>query len=127
MLRHARQPGWYACGVLLLLIFRGVDAAEGSSVDAELMQYATCAAYYFNATNVRPMGDYEALYVAGETAFNEAMKRVDRKTVDDLVARASAEMKQLIGENWQNFHRADHRHGATCAALTGYAGSAPAP
>lgn len=111
---------------VLTALAPGAGAADDGN-NTEAGQYATCAAYYFNAVNARPMGDYEALYVAGETAFNEALKRVDRKAVDDLVAKASIEMKQLIGASWLNFHRADIRYGARCAELTGYEARADVP
>ncbi len=126
-----RTSGWTTALALITLAQLPLTAAAQVQADDTSIvaagPFATCAAYYFNAVNARPMSEYEALYLAGEGAFNEALQRADRKAVDDLVAKASIDMKQLIGDNWLNFHRADVRYGPGCAKLTGYRNGTPQP
>ncbi|MGE0859879.1 MAG: hypothetical protein AB7I01_22250 [Gammaproteobacteria bacterium] len=104
--------------LLALAAAQGAAAAEPPPAAApRAADYATCAAFYFNAVNVKPMGEYEALYGAGERAFNEGLKLVGRKALDDLVAAASAEMMKLSNSNWKNFATVEQRYGGDCQRL----------
>ena len=104
--------------LLGLAAAQGVAAAEPSpGAASRAAGYATCAAFYFNAVNVKPMGEYEAVYGAGERAFNEGLKLVGRKALDDLVAAASAEMMKLSNSNWKNFATVEQRYGGDCQRL----------
>ena len=107
--------------VLGVLLGRTALAQEPSDQTTLAHQYATCAAYYFNAVNTKPMKEYETFYSAGEDAFNAAVKIVGRKEVDRSMAEASAEMTQLMASNWLNFHRVEARYGPNCARLVGLA------
>lgn len=78
---------------------------------------AACAAYYFNATKARPMGEYETLYAAGERAFNGARRLLGRDETDRLVGEAATEMTAITGGNWVYFDRVSARYAAPCAAL----------
>ncbi len=84
---------------------------------AKAAEFATCAAYYFNAVNVKPMKEYETVYSAGERAFNEGIKLVGRKQLDDLVARSSGEMAKIMGSDWNNFPAVEKRYAADCVTL----------
>jgi hypothetical protein len=98
-----------------------VPPAAGSGTEAQELaeEFAICAAYYFNATNVAPMTRYEEVYTAGERAFNRAVALIGRAAVDDAIAKASTQMTSLMAQSWQNFHRVDERYGAPCAELLG--------
>lgn len=118
------SDGGRSLGLLALLM--PTLAAAQDRADALVQEYATCAAYYFNAVNAKPMKEYEDLYSAGERAFNEALLLRDRLAVDDLVANASAVMTEMTGQNWLNFHRVDAKYAAPCAQLLSE-DNAPAP
>ena len=82
-------------------------------------QLATCAAYYFNATNANPISDYEALYEAGERAMNRLRRIVDGEQAGRLVGDASSAMTTLTGGDWRQFEKVELRFAAPCAALGG--------
>lgn len=104
--------------LLGLAAAQGVAAAEPApGATPRAADYATCAAFYFNAVNVKPMGEYEAVYGAGERAFNAGLELVGRKALDDLVAAASAEMMKLSNSNWKNFATVEQRYGDECQRL----------
>jgi hypothetical protein len=110
-----------------LLVSVGVGADErvfeGTSLPLEARRLAeeltTCAAYYFNATQVRPMGEYEALHAAGERAMNRALRLLDRQRVDRLIGDASVTMTAMTGGDWRHYERVTARYGADCASLIG--------
>jgi len=107
-------------GVLVLSCFAahaGADTPQDAQTRAA--DFATCAAYYFNAVNVTPVKDYETVYGAGERAFNEGLKLVGRTQLDELMARSSGEMMKLMGSNWNNFPTVEQRYNADCDALMG--------
>lgn len=104
-----------ALGLALIVPHAFAEATRGSSDKAA--DFATCAAFYFNAVNVKPMKEYEEVYGAGERAFNEGIKLVGRKALDDLMARSAGEMTKLMNSDWKNFHSVEERYGADCAAL----------
>ena len=113
MLVHSR-----AVGALVLLMFAAAARAEAPpSAQDKAAQFATCAAFYFNAVNVKPMKEYEEIYGAGERAFNEGIKLVGRKPLDELMAQAAGAMTKLMNSDWKNFHTVEEQHGAACAAL----------
>ena len=105
-------------GVLLATADAAGEAADGAGQrrGAEL---ATCAAYYFNASNARPLRDYEALYGSGETALNRARRILTAAEVDRLVGDASAAMSALTGGDWRNFVRVSEVYAANCDKLLG--------
>ncbi len=106
------------CSALVLLGFTVLVQAEApQSTPAKAADFATCAAYYFNAVNVKPMTEYEIVYGAGERAFNEGIKLVGREPLNDLMARSSGEMMKLMNSNWKNFASVEQRYGADCEAL----------
>ena len=84
---------------------------------ARAAEFATCAAYYFNAVNVKPVTEYETVYGSGERAFNEAIKLVGRQQVDDLMARSSGQMMKFMASDWKNFPSVEKRYGAQCEVL----------
>ncbi len=96
-----------------------VSAQEAPDGQQRARDLATCAAYFYNATNARPIGHYELLYGAGEDAMNGALRLLPRADVDELVAAASSAMNALTGSDWRNFHRVEARYGAACDALLG--------
>lgn len=98
-----------------------VGHAQDGDGQRRATELATCAAYYYNATNARPLGEYEALYSAGERAFNRALAIVPRAEVERLVGEAASGMTALTGGDWRNYHRVDARHAAYCDALLGFA------
>ena len=105
-------------GALALYCFAVLTAAETpQEPSSRAADFATCAAYYFNAVNVTPVKEYESVYGAGERAFNEGIKLVGRKPLDELMARSSAEMMKLMGSNWNNFPTVEQRYGADCQKL----------
>lgn len=101
--------------VAACIVSAQADTTQDASIQAA--RFATCAAYYFNAVNVKPMKEYEAVYGEGERAFNEGIKRVGRKQLDDLVAQSSGEMMKIMGSDWNNFAAVEQRYNADCAAL----------
>ena len=111
------KPWWWWVLTLALLRAVPMQAQEARDTQTEAADYATCAAYYFNATNVLPMQEYERVYSAGERAFNAGVKRVGRKQLDDLLARTSGEMMKLMGSDWKNFASVEQRYRADCDAL----------
>ena len=103
---------------LCLLLIATHALAEGPRSAADkAADFATCAAFYFNAVNVKPMKEYEEVYGAGERAFNEGIKLVGRKPLDELMAHSAADMTKLMNSDWKNFHTVEERYGADCAAL----------
>lgn len=96
-----------------------ISAQEAPDGQRRARDLATCAAYFYNATNARPIGQYELLYGAGEDAMNGALRLLPRGDVDELVATASTAMNALTGSDWRNFHRVEARYGAACDALLG--------
>ncbi len=103
--------------VLAMADVTGQDSNHaGEQRAAEL---ATCAAYYFNASNARPLRDYEALYSAGELAINRARRILPAAAVDRLVGDASATMTTLIGGDWRRFARVSEIYAADCDELLG--------
>lgn len=98
-----------------------IDIAPGIEPGGEALarDLAQCAAFFFNATNARPMEEYERLYGAGERAVNRAMQILGRATVDRLIGDASVEMTADMGQDWRNFGRIEARLGAQCWELVG--------
>ena len=98
---------------------------EGTSLPIEARRLvedlATCAAYYFNATQAHPMGEYEVLYAAGERAMNRAIRLLDRQRVDRLMGDASVAMSALTGGDWRHYDRVTARYGADCDDVVGSA------
>ena len=128
--RRARQRRSAWCAVaagagLLCSVAVGADESvfEGTSLPPEARRLVedltTCAAYYFNATQARPMGEYEALYAAGEQAMNRALRLLDRQRVDRLMGDASVTMTALTGGDWRHYDRVTARYGADCASVIG--------
>lgn len=114
----ARRGAW-----LLLALASGAFAGEDPTAhlppaQASLVErLATCSAYYFNATNARPMSEYEALYGAGETARNRALRYLEGASFDRLVGDAAVVMTAMTGGDWRQFDRVSARYGADCDAL----------
>ena len=103
--------------LVLTMPVAALRADERVDQQARATDFATCAAYYFNAVNVMPVQEYEAVYGRGELAFNEAIKLVGRKQVDDLMARSSGEMMKSMASNWKNFPSVEKRYGPPCSVL----------
>ncbi|MGE0486074.1 MAG: hypothetical protein AB7Q81_18140 [Gammaproteobacteria bacterium] len=95
-----------------------------ADVQAEVEHLATCAAYFFNATNAASMREYEALYGAGERARNRALRYLDLAAFDRLMGDAAVAMTALTGGDWRQFHRVRARYEPGCAALALDAGNA---
>lgn len=106
-----------AVAVLLTMSVATSQADEPADRQTRAAQFATCAAYYFNAVNVTPVTEYEAVYGRGEHAFNEAIKLVGRKHVDELMARSSSEMMKFMASDWKNFPSVEKRYAANCNVL----------
>jgi hypothetical protein len=106
--------------VLLALLAPPAAAQAPEAALERARELATCAAYYFNATNVRPMAEYDRLYRAGESAFNRAARMLAREEIDRMVGDASSSMTQLTGADWRNFHRVEARYRERCDELTGF-------
>ncbi len=107
-------------GVIILICIAPWAAARADDTgdrQARAADFATCAAYYFNAVNVKPVTEYEAVYGSGERAFNEAIKLVGRQQVDDLMARSSGQMMKFMASDWKNFPGVEKRYGAQCEVL----------
>ena len=107
-------------GVIALICIAPATAARADETgdrQARAADFATCAAYYFNAVNVRPVTEYEAVYGRGERAFNEAVKLVGRRQVDDLMARTSGQMMKFMASDWKNFASVEKRYSAQCEVL----------
>ena len=103
-----------------LLLMAPVWSAADSAGPIDLAnRYATCAAYYFNAVNTKPMQEYEAIYGAGERSFNEAIKLVGRQQVDHLMEQAAGAMTKLMNSDWNNFRSVEHKYGTECDRLVG--------
>lgn len=105
------------CALVLLVVAIAVQAEAPQTTPAKAADFATCAAFYFNAVNVKPLTEYETVYGAGERAFNEGIKLVGREALNDLMARSSGEMTKLMNSNWKNFPTVEQRYGADCDAL----------
>ncbi|MCZ6666269.1 MAG: hypothetical protein O7B81_13265 [Gammaproteobacteria bacterium] len=97
----------------------GIAPAPGMEPDGDALarELAQCAAFFYNATNARPMEEYERLYAAGELAFNRATQILGRSTVNRLIGDASVEMTADMGQDWRNFGRIEARLGAPCWEL----------
>ncbi len=104
---------------MLALCLTAATACADDNPDsqARATHFATCAAYYFNAVNVKPMKEYEEVYQAGERSFNEGLKLVGRKALDDLVAHAAGDMTKLMNSDWKNFRSVEQRYAADCQKL----------
>jgi len=114
----SRRGAW-----LLLALVCGAVANEDPTAHlpparaALVERLATCSAYYFNATNARPMSEYEALYGAGESARNRALRYLEAAAFDRLVGDAAVVMTAMTGGDWRQFDRVSARYGADCDAL----------
>lgn len=108
-----------ALALLAVVLGRAAPAAEPlpEAVQAEVEHLATCAAYFFNATNAAPMREYEALYGAGEYARNRALRYLDVAEFDRLMGDAAVAMTALTGGDWRQFDRVRARYEPVCAAL----------
>jgi hypothetical protein len=106
-----------AGALILTMPLVAAQSDERDNTQARAAEFATCAAYYFNAVNVTPVTQYEAVYGRGELAFNEAIKLVGRKHVDELMARSSNEMMKFMASDWKNFPSVEKRYGANCSVL----------
>ena len=96
----------------------GIAAAQpAGDSDASARDLARCAAYFFDATQAKPMAEYEALHNAGEEAFNRAARVLGRTTVDRLIGDAAAEITATMCNNWQNFARVEAQFDARCNEL----------
>ena len=112
------------CALALAAFSVAVQAEAPHTTQAKAADFATCAAFYFNAVNVKPLTEYETTYGAGERAFNEGIKLVGREPLNDLMARSSGEMMKLMNSDWKNFPTVAQRYSADCDALMA---SVPAP
>ncbi|MEM7543772.1 MAG: hypothetical protein AAF384_19620, partial [Pseudomonadota bacterium] len=79
--------------------------------------FAECAAYYFNATNAKPVQDYETYYAAGEGAYNASIKAVGKAQTQKLVEDTSREIRALMQNDWRKFTAVDEKYEALCAGL----------
>ena len=107
----------------LVLSVPPVLPATELSADAEhrVRRLATCAAYYLNASRVRPMAEYETWYAAGEKAANRARRIAGDALTDRFIGDAAVAMTALTGNDWNNFERVRLAYGADCDALLGAA------
>lgn len=127
-----RRGTRYGIVVVLIAVFiacAGAAAAAApmaAAADQRVRELATCAAYFFNATRARPMGEYERLYRAGERLSNRAARIVARADVDRLIAEASTVMTQMTGGDWRAFDRVSARYDAACRTLAEAASGAAA-
>ena len=117
-LRACRRAALLVAGATLALA--ASSHAQDADGQARAAALATCAAYYYNATNARPLGEYESLYAAGERAFNRALAIVPRAEVERLVGEAASGMTALTGGDWRNYHRVEARFSANCDTLLGF-------
>ncbi len=101
----------------LIMLATTSQADEHDDKPARAAEFAMCAAYYFNAVNVTPVKEYEAVYGRGELAFNEAIKLIGRKEVDEVMARSSGEMMKAMASDWRKFPTVEKRYGANCDVL----------
>ena len=120
-----RQPNaeiisaWVLSALALALIMSAttLQAQVRDDKQARAAEFATCAAYYFNAVNVTPVKEYESVYGRGELAFNEAIKLLGRKEVDEVMARSSGEMMKAMASDWRKFPSVEKRYRANCDVL----------
>lgn len=106
-----KQLAFALAGCLLAPLVVAVDQPAPAD------DYAVCAAYFFNATKARPMGEYEALYSAGEIAVNRASQSIDSARIDRLMGDASLEMTALMDSDWHHFDRVAERYADRCNQL----------
>ena len=119
---HRREP-LFTLWVLLCsaVVFRPCGATDND----DARQLAGCAAYYFNAANVRPLLDYDALYRAGEDAMNQSSALVGREEAERLMSVAAADIAKLTERDWSHFDTASARFEGPCAVLRESRSGAP--
>ncbi len=119
---HRRQPLFTLCVLLCsAVVFRPSGAAEND----DARQLAGCAAYYFNAENVRPLLDYDAIYRAWEDAMNQSSALVGREEAERLMSVAAADIAKLTERDWSHFDAASARFEGPCAVLRESRSGAP--
>ena len=117
MKTRADRAGRYGVGSIAAFALAIAAAQPAGDSDATARDLAHCAAYFFDATQAKPMAEYEALHNAGEAAFNRAARVLGRTTVDRLIGDAAAEITATMGNDWQNFGRVEARFDARCNEL----------
>ena len=106
-----------ATSILACFSIAKVHGELPADVRVHAESLAVCAAYYFNATNAKPMAEYERYFAAGERSRNRARRYLEPRVVDRLMAEASTAMTALTGGDWRQFHRVDARYADDCVAL----------
>lgn len=112
-----RHPLACAAALAVVMLASRPVLARDARVEAEVTHLATCAAYFYNATNAYPMAEYERLFQAGERARHRALRYRDAAAVDRLMSEAATAMTAMTGGDWRAFERVRARYGARCAAL----------
>lgn len=109
------QQGFPLLG-LLLGQYASVLHAEQALSDAK-SPFATCAAYYFMATNAKPMKEYDLLYRAGEDALNVATLRDGHATAERDLETAAGLMMKSINRDYLKTELLDKQYSIPCHDL----------
>ena len=112
---------------LFLLAATGACAQEMSPALAALEadgepHFVECAAVYFAAARGSPVSRYEALYSAGEYAFNVAILLRGREPADRLHSEVAARLMKEISNDLMRVQELEQKYGPGCMKLLGQAG-----
>ena len=95
---------------------------SGSAWAAEILvpqrySFSHCAAYFFNATKVSRVGQYEELYQLGEKAIGFSQRMLTNQETVSQMAKASEEMTNIIERDWRKFEILRDMYDLSCRRL----------
>ena len=112
----ARQARQIPPSILLLTLVLtwGNNSLAASS---QVVDFTTCAAYFFNATKASPAKAYEKLFQLGVKSADRARATLDSEAVMRRIGDASDIMMDLIERDFRRFNEIDQLYGGVCLSL----------
>ena len=112
----ARQARQIPPSILLLTLVLtwGNNSLAASS---QVVDFTTCAAYFFNATKMSPAKEYEKLFQLGVKSADRARASLDSEVVTRRIGDASDIMMELIERDFRRFNEIEELYGSLCSRL----------
>jgi hypothetical protein len=99
--------------LIILTTYHQSNLADSSSV----VDFATCSAYFFNATKISPLHEYEELFQLGGNAADRVQSLSGSADVMREIGDASNSMMGLIGRDFRRFSELEERYEVPCLEL----------
>lgn len=103
----------FPVGFFLAILFSSASATENDTAE----MYVDCSAYFFMAANVKAMGEFNDYYMAGEFAYNTAVRMYGEAAALERFNTSTSNIQKLIERNWLEFGKADTKYGVVCAHI----------